>query len=44
MFAIQFEVLLIEIQEEVLHFAGWEGGAKGHKNSEQIFCEQTGAS
>ena len=26
MFAILFEVLLIEIQEEVHHFAGWEGG------------------
>ena len=26
MFAILFEVLLIEIQEEILHFAGWEGG------------------
>ena len=26
MFGILFEVLLIEIQEEILHFAGWEGG------------------
>ena len=26
MFAIPFEVLLIEIQEEIHHFAGWEGG------------------
>ena len=26
MFAILFEVLLIEIQEEFHHFAGWEGG------------------
>ena len=26
MFAILFEVLLIEIQEEIHHFAGWEGG------------------
>ena len=25
-FAILFEVLLIEIQEEIQHFAGWEGG------------------
>ena len=26
MFAILFEVLLIEIQEDIHHFAGWEGG------------------
>ena len=26
MFAILFEVLLIEIQEEIHHFAAWEGG------------------
>ena len=26
MLAILFEVLLIEIQEEIRHFAGWEGG------------------
>ena len=26
MFAILFEVLLKEIQEEIHHFAGWEGG------------------
>ena len=25
-FAILFEALLIEIQEEIHHFAGWEGG------------------
>ena len=25
-FAILFEVLLMEIQEEIHHFAGWEGG------------------
>ena len=32
MFAILFEVLLIEIQEEIHHFAGWErGGVKGHQ-------------
>ena len=42
MFAILFEVLLIEIQEEIRHFAGWEGGLVGHKNCEQAFCEQTG--
>ena len=44
-FAILFEVLLIETQEEILHFLGQEGGGvKGHKNCEQIFCEQTGVS
>ena len=42
MFAILFEVLLIEIQEEIHHFAGWEGGVKGHESFEQKFCEQTG--
>ena len=26
MFAILFEALLIEIQEEIHHFADWEGG------------------
>ena len=26
MLAILFEVLLIEIQEEIHHFVGWEGG------------------
>ena len=31
MFAILFEVLLIEIQEEIHHCAGWEGG-KGRKH------------
>ena len=35
MFAILFEVLLIEIQG---------GGVKGRKNCEQTFCEQTGVS
>ena len=45
MFAILFEVLLIEIQKEIHHFAGWEeGGGQGHKNCEQKFCEQTGVS
>ena len=45
MFAILFEALLREIQEEIHHFAGWEGGGgKGHENCEQTFCEQTGAS
>ena len=44
MFAILFEVLLIEFQEEIHHFAGWEGGVKGHKNCQQRFCEQTGIS
>ena len=42
MFAILFEVLLIVIQEEIHHFAGWEGGGgvKGHKNSEQKFVNK----
>ena len=45
MFAILFEVLLIQVQEEIYHFAGWEeGGVKGHNNCEQTFCEQTGVS
>ena len=42
MFAILFEVLSIEIQEEIHHFAGWEGGVNGDKNCEQKCCEQTG--
>ena len=43
MFAILFEVLLIQIQEEIYHFAGWVGGGfNGHKNWELKFCEQTG--
>ena len=44
MFAILLEVLLIEIQEEIHHFAGWEGGVKGRENREQKCCEQTGIS
>ena len=41
MFAILFEALLIEIQEEIPHFAGWVGGGvNGHKNCELNFCEQ----
>ena len=44
--AILFEILLIDIQEEIHHFAGWGGGGgvTGHKNCEQKFCEQTGVS
>ena len=39
------EVLLIEIQEEIHHFAVLgEGGVKGCKFCEQKFCEQTGVS
>ena len=30
MFAILFEVLLIEIQEEIRHFAGLGGGRSGY--------------
>ena len=44
MFAILFEVLLIEIQEEIHHFPGWGGGFNVRKNCEQKFCEQTGVS
>ena len=46
MFEILFEPLLIEIQEEISHFAGWEGGGgvNGQKTCEQNFCEQTGVS
>ena len=40
-FAILFEVLPVEIQEEIHRFAGWEG-FKGHENCEQKLCEQTG--
>ena len=43
-FAILFEVLLTEIEEENDHFAGWEGGFKGHKNCEQKLCELSGVS
>ena len=35
-------VLLIEIQEDTHHFAGWEGAVNGDKNCEPKFCEQTG--
>ena len=45
MFAILFEVLLIEIQEEIYHFAGWEGGGvEGRKNCDLNFYEQIGVS
>ena len=45
MFAILFEALFFENQEEIHQFAGWEGGGfKGHKNCEQKFCEQAGVS
>ena len=42
-FAILFEALLIEIQEEITHFAVWGGGVM-HKNCEQNYCAQTGVS
>ena len=38
-FAILFEALLIEIQEEIHHFPGWEGGGYGAHFCEQKFCE-----
>ena len=44
LFAILFEGLLIEIQDEIHHFPGWEGGVNGHKNCEQMFREQPGVS
>ena len=35
----------IEIQEEIPHFTGWEGGGvKERQNCEQKYCEQTGVS
>ena len=34
----------MEIQEEIHHFAGWEGGVNWHRNCEQKFCEQIGVS
>ena len=40
MFAILFEVLSIEIQEEIHHFAGWEGGGLGCKTCEQTFVNK----
>ena len=43
-FALLLGVLLTEIQGKIRHFAGWEGGVKGHQNCEQTFCEQTGVS
>ena len=43
MFAILFEVVLIENQEEIHHVAGLGGGGgKGHRNCDQNFCDQTG--
>ena len=36
-FAVLFEVLLLQFQEELHHFAGWEGGGKGYKNRGQNF-------
>ena len=41
MFAILFEVLLIEIQEEIHLFAGWEGGGSmGTKIVNKIFVNK----
>ena len=41
MFAILFEVLLIEIQEEIHHFAGWEAGLlRGTKIVNQTFVNK----
>ena len=46
MFAILSEVLLIEIQKEIHHFAGWEGGGlRGtkivNKNFVPIMAEES---
>ena len=36
---------LLEFQDEIHHFAGWEGGGvKVREFCEQTFCEQTGVS
>ena len=41
MFASLFEVLLLmQIQEEIHHFAGWGGGLKGHLYREQDFVNK----
>ena len=41
MFAILFEALLIENQEEIPHFAGWEGGGlMGTKIVNKIFVNK----
>ena len=40
MFAILFEALLIEIQEEIPLFAGWEVGVNGHRKCEQKFVNK----
>ena len=43
MFAILFQGLSIEIQEEIRHFVVLgRGEVKGHQNREQKSCEQTG--
>ena len=36
MSAILFEALLIEIQEEIHHFAGWEGGGSGLRGTKLV--------
>ena len=43
-FAILFEVLLIEIQEEIIILLVGRGGVKGDKNCEQKYCQQSGVS
>ena len=40
-FAILFEALLIEFQEEIHHFAGWEGGGlRGAKMVNKHFVKK----
>ena len=41
MFAFLFEALLIEVKEEIHHFAGWEeGGLRGTKVVNKIFVNK----
>ena len=40
MFAILFVALLIEIQEEIPHFPGWEGGLMGTKIVNKCFVNK----
>ena len=40
MFAILFEALLKEIQEEIHHLAGWEGGLMGTEIVNKSFVKE----
>ena len=39
-FAIQIEVLFLEIQEKIHHIAGWEGGLRGTKVVNNFFVNK----